>query len=193
VGFVTVKVVAVAPETLVNPEPVLTCHWTVGAGFPLAAAVKDAFAPYVIDAADGFAVTAGAVQEEPTAKLPLPVEESAGRAAFVALTVNDVEPEGVAAVVAIVSVEVLEASPAAKLTVAGLNEAVAPVGSAVVTLTFALKAALVPAARLIVTVYVALPGVPLVRVPVCAPTVTVPTCAMATTRVSLADWVINVS
>jgi hypothetical protein len=39
-----VNVVLVAPEMLVKPEPVLTCHCTVGAGLPLAAAVKVALA-----------------------------------------------------------------------------------------------------------------------------------------------------
>jgi len=38
------KVVLVAPPMLVKPEPVLTCHCTVGAGVPLAAAVKLALA-----------------------------------------------------------------------------------------------------------------------------------------------------
>src|SRR5437773_1076089 len=37
---VKVRLVLVAPPMSVNPEPVLTCHCTVGAGEPLAAAVK---------------------------------------------------------------------------------------------------------------------------------------------------------
>ena len=45
-----------------KPEPELTCHLTVGAGDPLAAAVKLAFAPYVIDTSVGFVVNTGAVQ-----------------------------------------------------------------------------------------------------------------------------------
>jgi len=32
----------------VKPEPEFTCHFTVGAGSPVAAAVKVASAPYVI-------------------------------------------------------------------------------------------------------------------------------------------------
>ncbi len=40
VGLLMVRVVEVAPATLVNDPPVLTCHCTVGAGLPLAAAVK---------------------------------------------------------------------------------------------------------------------------------------------------------
>jgi hypothetical protein len=46
-----VSVVEVAPATLLNvtPPSVLTCHWTVGAGFPLAAAVKFALVPAVTD------------------------------------------------------------------------------------------------------------------------------------------------
>jgi hypothetical protein len=44
---VNVSVVDVAPATLLNvvPPSVLTCHCTVGVGFPLAAAVKLALAP----------------------------------------------------------------------------------------------------------------------------------------------------
>jgi hypothetical protein len=46
---VNVSVVEVAPATLLNvvPPSVLTCHCTVGVGFPLAAAVKLALAPAV--------------------------------------------------------------------------------------------------------------------------------------------------
>ena len=48
-GFVTVRVVLVPPgETSVQLTPlVLTCHCTVGAGLPLAVAVKVALFPYV--------------------------------------------------------------------------------------------------------------------------------------------------
>ena len=48
VGAVTVRVVLVAPEISLQMVPpfVLTCHWTVGVGFPLAAALKVAFWPY---------------------------------------------------------------------------------------------------------------------------------------------------
>lgn len=44
---VKVRVVEVAPVTLLNvaPPSVLVCHCTVGAGFPLAAAVKLTFVP----------------------------------------------------------------------------------------------------------------------------------------------------
>jgi hypothetical protein len=43
----SIKVVDVAPLTLLKVAPlsVLTCHCTVGAGFPLAVAVKVAVAP----------------------------------------------------------------------------------------------------------------------------------------------------
>jgi hypothetical protein len=50
VGFVRLSVVLVcAGDISANPEPAFTCHFTVGAGEPLAAAVKLALAPYVID------------------------------------------------------------------------------------------------------------------------------------------------
>src|SRR5947209_3739728 len=41
------RVVEVAPEKLLKlaPPSVLTCHWTVGAGVPLAAALKVAVPP----------------------------------------------------------------------------------------------------------------------------------------------------
>jgi hypothetical protein len=44
-----VRVVAVAPPMSFQLPPpfVLTCHCTVGVGFPLAPAVKVAFCPYV--------------------------------------------------------------------------------------------------------------------------------------------------
>jgi hypothetical protein len=46
---VNVSVVEVAPVTLlkVTPPSMLTCHCTVGAGFPLAAAVKLTLLPAV--------------------------------------------------------------------------------------------------------------------------------------------------
>src|ERR1019366_7948820 len=60
---VNVSVADVAPATLLNVTPlsVLTCHCTVGAGFPLAAAVKLGVAPTVTVWFTGFVVTAGAV------------------------------------------------------------------------------------------------------------------------------------
>jgi hypothetical protein len=140
----------------------------------------------MMDWSVGCVVTAGAVQAEFTASVPLPVDESPVTAALFARTVNGLEPAGVAAVVVIVSVEVLELSAAAKLTVLGLNEALAPEGRAVVTLRSALKAVPVAPLRFTVTVYVALPAVPLVSVPICAPTVTAPT-RFATTSVADPD------
>src|SRR6187551_1405172 len=108
-------------------------------------------------------------------KLPDPVDESPLTAGFVASTVKPVEPLGVTAVVVMVSVEVLDVSPAAKLTVDGLKVAVAPDGRAVVTLRLAVKSVPVAPLRFTVTAYVALPAVPDVRLPLCEPTVTVPT------------------
>jgi hypothetical protein len=40
VGVLIVNVVLVAPPMLMKGPPVLTCHCTVGAGVPLAVAVK---------------------------------------------------------------------------------------------------------------------------------------------------------
>ena len=42
---VSVSVAEVAPATLVQPLPVLTCHWNVGAGTPEATVVKVALLP----------------------------------------------------------------------------------------------------------------------------------------------------
>ena len=57
------KVVLVAPATFVNDVPpfVLTCHCTVGAGDPVAAAVKVAVTPASTDTLVGFVVIAGSV------------------------------------------------------------------------------------------------------------------------------------
>src|SRR5882724_4376319 len=101
-----------------------------------------------------------------TVRLPFAVEESPGTDGFVACTVNTVELAGVVALSVIVRVEVLDVSAAAKLTVLGLNEALAPVGNEVVKLRPALKAAPVAPFRMTVTKYVALPGVPKLSAPV---------------------------
>ena len=55
-------VVLVAPTILFHVEPpsVLTCHWTVGEGFPLAAAVNDPLLPALTVWFVGFVVTLGA-------------------------------------------------------------------------------------------------------------------------------------
>jgi hypothetical protein len=87
-----------------------------------------------------------------TVSVPPPVAESADTPAFVAFMVNAVTTAGVAGVVLMVSVEVFEASPEANESELGLNDEVAPVGSDVVRLRLAVKAALVPEARLTVTV-----------------------------------------
>jgi hypothetical protein len=60
---VNVSVVEVAPTTLLNVVPpfVLTCHCTVGAGYPLAAAVKVALLPAVTDWLAGCVVIAGGI------------------------------------------------------------------------------------------------------------------------------------
>jgi hypothetical protein len=46
------------------PLPVLCCHWTVGVGVPLAAALKVAVCPALTTWLDGFNVTAGAAVAE---------------------------------------------------------------------------------------------------------------------------------
>lgn len=60
---VKLRVVLVAPATFVNDVPpfVLTCHCTVGAGDPVAAAVKVAVAPANTDTFVGFVVITGRV------------------------------------------------------------------------------------------------------------------------------------
>ena len=62
VSVVKLSVVNVAPAILVNVEPplVLTCHCTLGVGFPVAAAVKVAVLPATTDWLTGFVVTVGA-------------------------------------------------------------------------------------------------------------------------------------
>jgi hypothetical protein len=59
---VKVRVVAVAPDTLLNvtPPSVLTCHCTVGVGLPVAAAVNVAFDPDVAVWLTGFVEIPGA-------------------------------------------------------------------------------------------------------------------------------------
>jgi hypothetical protein len=138
----------------------------VGVGEPLAAARKLAFAPYVMDWLPGLVVTVGATLEDAIASEPFPVAESPDTTVFCASTVNDVAPDGEAAVVEIVKTDVFDVSDAEKLTVLGLNEVVTPAGNEVVTLNAALKDAPVDPFRLTVTAYVALPAVPDVNVPV---------------------------
>ena len=99
-----------------------------------------------------FDVTAVEVLALSTVSAPLPVAESADTPAFVAFTVNAVATAGVAEVVLMVSVEVFEVSPEANERELGLNDGVAPLGNDVVRLRLAVKAALVPEARLTVTV-----------------------------------------
>ena len=64
VGWVGARVVLVAPARLFQfaPLSLLTCHCTVGAGLPLAAATNDAFCPCVMDCDVGWVVTVGALQ-----------------------------------------------------------------------------------------------------------------------------------
>jgi hypothetical protein len=124
-------VVVASPDKFVQFDPpfVLTCHWTDGDGLPPPAAVKVAFAPYVIDALEGCAVTDAAVHATLMTRFPLPSEKSPATFEFVARTVKGVDPGRAAEVVLIVSVAVFEVSPLAKLTLLGLNDAVAPEGS----------------------------------------------------------------
>jgi len=59
-------VVFVAFEILLQLEPplVLTCHWTVGVGLPVAAAVKLAVEPELTVWLEGLCVIAGAIPAE---------------------------------------------------------------------------------------------------------------------------------
>jgi len=61
---VNVSVVEVAPaiSLKLTPPSVLACHWTVGGGVPVAAAVNEAVCPAVIVRLDGDVVTAGATK-----------------------------------------------------------------------------------------------------------------------------------
>src|SRR6266571_468058 len=61
-----VSVAEVAPEISVNvaPPSVLTCHCTVGAGVPVAAALNDADCPDVTVRLEGDAVTDSVGQED---------------------------------------------------------------------------------------------------------------------------------
>jgi len=61
-----VSVVEVAPDTLVNvaPPSELTCHCTVGAGDPVAAALNDAVCPDVTVRLDGDDVTVSVGQDD---------------------------------------------------------------------------------------------------------------------------------
>ena len=129
-GFAIVRVVPVSPDRFVQFEPpfVLSCHWTDGAGLPAPAAVKVAFAPYVIDWFEGYVATDAAVQGATTRRFALPSEKSPVAFGFVAWTVNEVDPAAAADVVVIVSVEVFAVSPLAKFTLLGLNDADAPAG-----------------------------------------------------------------
>ena len=62
--MVKLYVVEVAPLMLVNVVPplLLTCHWTVGVGLPLAAAVNVTVLPAVTLWLVGLVVTTGAVR-----------------------------------------------------------------------------------------------------------------------------------
>jgi hypothetical protein len=101
----------------------------------------------------------------------------------VAWTVKLVEPAGVAAVVESVKVLGRELSPPAKLRGLGENKAVTPVGSAVVTLSVALKAPPPLPERPTVIAYVTDPAVPTVTLPVCDATDTEPTFAASANAV----------
>ena len=69
------NVVLVAPGMFANGPPVLTCHWTVGAGLPLAAAVKVAVPPSHTVWLAGLVVTLGAVLTVSVAAVVVAVPE----------------------------------------------------------------------------------------------------------------------
>jgi hypothetical protein len=129
------------------------------AGLTVACRVTDE-APNVAAAFD--AVIVVAIEDAPMDSVPAPSAKSPLPAVFVARTVNAVEPAGVADVVVIVRVDVAELDPFDKLTVDGLNDALAPAGSAVVNCSEAENALPIPIGPLRVTVTrnVALPAVP---------------------------------
>src|SRR4026207_2007275 len=95
----------------------------------------------------------------PTFKLPVPVPTSVPE---VAVTLKCVVPAGVELDVVNVKVDVFEESPDAKFKVLGLNTALTPNGNAPM-LNVGFKLPLAP--RVTVMVYVTLPLVPVVNVP----------------------------
>ena len=99
-AVVIVYVPEVAPLMLfqVVPESVLTCHWTVGVGFPEAAAVKVAVAPDTTVALTGWVEMLGdaAVDTDSLAELVVNVPTE-----FVISALN-LEPSSLVAVEAIV-------------------------------------------------------------------------------------------
>jgi hypothetical protein len=109
-----------------------------------------------------------------TTKDPAPVAKSAADVS--AFTVKGVVPPGVAPVVEIVNVAVLLVSAAANETGFGTKDAVAPVGSTVVTESAAVKAPAEPGPvpRVTVMVYMALPPA-VTGLGACVLTVTLPT------------------
>ena len=62
----------------VNPPSVLFCHWTAGAGLPLAAAVKVAVAPALTVWFVGLVVITGAAEPVTVSIAPVVVTEPAG-------------------------------------------------------------------------------------------------------------------
>src|SRR5439155_12502765 len=65
---VSVELVAPAISLNVTPPSVLTCHWTVGAGLPLAAALKLTLPGHTVWL-DGFNVTSGPLSRVKVAAL----------------------------------------------------------------------------------------------------------------------------
>ncbi len=106
------SVVDVAPATLAKVEPpfVLTCHCTVGAGVPLAAAVNVAVWPALTASLTGFVVTTGA-------------ESTVIEVAFVPLSSVTV---GLVVPVDVPEEKVVLAVPLAIATVGGLTEPSVP-------------------------------------------------------------------
>lgn len=114
-SVVNVNVVEVAPGTLVNvaPPSELTCHCTVGAGEPVAAALKDADCPDVTVVLDGEDVTVSVGQEE------VEVEVDAGVLPLVAFVTAKSCGRAVTTIAVVAMQPWLSVSVRVKLSVAG--------------------------------------------------------------------------
>ncbi len=180
--LVAVQVTVVMPSEKVAPED--GEQVTLGVGVPVAVGVlKVTTAEHIPGSVDlvmllGHAPIVGGTAQLPvTTNEPLPEALSPALSLRTACTVKELVADGVEQEVLRVSVEVFDVSDDENETELGENDAVTPVGNAVVTLrpaTNAPDAGPPPGPLVMVTVYEALPGL-VTGFGDCAPTVTVPT------------------
>src|SRR5262249_4351822 len=119
--------VVVAVNVTVSPDDAVALTMKSGSPYVLVASVSNVIVWFVLP---------------PMVSVPLPVAKSV--AEVCALTANAVDPPGVPAVVVMVSVAVIEGWAGVNETGFGLNAAVAPVGSALVTLRVAVNEPALP-------------------------------------------------